>query len=157
MEIKLADLILVRGDGPISHAIEEITDSPYSHTAGYVKENELIEAQGFRHTGYQGLDFYAGMADVFTCDSATDEQRRMMARLAEREVGGHYSFLLLVWEFVRYTTGILLPYDPGPNRICSTLWAAVYRSVGIDLCPGMRHPSPGDVAASKRLRKIGSI
>lgn len=158
MEIKFGDLILERGTGPISEAIEQISHSPYSHVAGYVKDNELIEANGFRKIGYQALDYYAGKADVFSCESLTDEQRSQIVDYVKNEVGGHYDYVLLVWEFLRYVFNLILPYKEAKTvRICSTLWADAYRSVGIDLCPGIKYPSPGDLAESKLLRNMGSI
>lgn len=57
MEPRIADLIFVRGTGPISRAIEEIEHSPYSHVAGVVKENELIEAPA-RICSYLWADAY---------------------------------------------------------------------------------------------------
>lgn len=82
-----------------------------------------------------------------------------MVNLVTKEVGGHYAFLLLFWEWVRYSFRVCIPwYDPGPNRICSTLWVVnAYRAVGIDLCPGIKFPSPADVAQSRLLRKIGTL
>lgn len=158
MEIRNADLILVRGTGPISRAIENVEHSPYSHVAGVVKNNELIEAEGFRKTGYQALDYYAGHADVFRCDSLTIYDRKKIRELAEKEVGGQYDFVLLFIELIRYWAGVILPYKEPPKvRICSTLWAGIYRKAGIDLCPRIRYPSPGDIAQSKLLRKVGSI
>jgi hypothetical protein len=153
--MKLADLILVRGDGIVSRVIEGIIHSPYSHVAGIVKPNELIEAQGLRKVGYQALDFYAGQYDVYTCDTLTDEQRAQIVDYVTRAVDYHYDYILVAVEFVRYVFHIMLPYrEPFSARICSTLWADAYRSVGVDLCPGIRYPSPADIAQSKLLRKI---
>lgn len=158
MDIRSADLILVKGTGWISKTIKDVGRSLYSHVAGIVKENELMEAQGFKRTGYQVLDYYAGRADVFTCDELTEVQRRLILECVKQEVGGNYDYLLLAWEFLRYVFNLILPYKEGrTRRICSTLWADAYRSVGIDLCPGIKYPSPADVAQSKLLRKIGSL
>lgn len=159
MEIRKADIILVRGRGWISEEIEEITQSPYSHAAGVVKENELVEASGFRLPGitYAALDYYKGRADVFTCDNLTDEQREQIANLAMQEVGDPYDYPLLFWQLFRYKFGILLPYREGKSRECSVLWARAYRKAGIDLCPGIEYPSPADLSQSKLLRKVGSI
>ena len=71
-------------------------------------------------------------------------------------MGSQYDWLLLLWEFIRYETGILLPYDPGPSRISSYLATDAYTKAGLDLWSGIRFPSPGDVAKSKLLQKIGS-
>jgi hypothetical protein len=158
MEIKQADLILVRGDDLIGKTIKFITHSPYSHLAGVVKPNELIEAQGFRRTGYQALDFYAGKVDVFTCDELTDEQRTQIVAGVTRYVGRRYSYMLLGWELLRYTFGVMLmPSKDWQPIICSTLWADAYHAAGVDLCPGIRFPTPADVANSKLLRMVGSI
>lgn len=159
MDIKPADLLLIRGEGLISDAIKDITHSPYSHLAGLVKPNELLEAQGFRRTGYQGLDYYAGCADIYTCDTLTDAEREQMVKHIQTYVGRRYSYLLIGWEFIRYTLGFMLMPDKSWDPIiCSTLWAVEgYRHVGIDLCPGVRFPSPADIAESKLLRKVGSF
>ena len=155
MEIKPADIILVRGTDWISHAIEDVEKSPYSHVAVVVEGKEIIEAQGFRPTGYAGLDTYRGIADVYTCDEATDEQRRKILNYLKMEVGTHYSYLLLAWEYARYKTGILLPYDPGPSRICSYLATDAYTKCGLNLWPRIRFPTPADVSGPLRL--VGSI
>jgi hypothetical protein len=158
MDIRPADLILVRGEDLIGNTIELITHSPYSHVAGVVKPNELIEAQAFRRTGYQGLDYYDGCADVYTCDELTDEQRAQIVAGVTKYVGRHYSYLLLGWELLRYMFGFMLaPAKDWQPIICSTLWAEAYRAAGVDLCPGVRYPTPGDVAQSGLLRKVGSI
>lgn len=158
MDIRPADLILVKGTNWISHTIEDVEKSPYSHVAGVVKENRIIEAQGFKRTGYQALDVYKGHADVYRCDNLTDEQRKKISHLVVWRVGGHYDYALLFVELIRYWFGVLMPYREPPNtRICSTLWVGIYRRVGIDLCPGIKYPSPADVAQSKLLRKMGSL
>lgn len=159
MVIRRADLILVNGAGIISDTIERITRSPYSHVAGVVKEYELIEAQGLRKTGYQGLDFYAGAADVYTCDELTDEQRARIIANVTRCVGRRYSYLLIAWELIRYSVGVMIvPTWEWEPIVCSTLWINEgYRRAGIDPCPGIRYPTPGDIAKSPVFRKVGSI
>jgi hypothetical protein len=155
--LNLGDLILVRGTNCIDKGIEGITHSPYSHAAGIVKENELIEAQGFRKTGYQGLDFYSGHADLYTCDALTDEQRHKIVDYVAAEVGSHYDYLLIVWEAIYHLFHWFLPYKEVNKRICSTLWSDAYLAAGVNLCPGIRYPTPGDLAKSPLLRKIDGI
>jgi hypothetical protein len=156
--VKPGDLILVKANDLISDVIEDVSNSPYSHTAGLVKDKVIIEAVGFKKIGYQSLDYYKGKADVYTCDSLTEKQRETILEVVISKVGGQYDYFLLVWEFIRYTFGFVLPYKEGKMiRICSTLWADAYRKAGVDLCPGVKYPSPGDLAVSKLLRKIGSL
>lgn len=150
-----ADLILVHGDGWISQGIEDITHGKYSHVAGIVKPNEMVEA-GWRKVQYQGLDYYNGQYDVLTCDMLTDEQRQRIADYAMKQVGKRYDYLLLLWEFIRYEFGLFLPYINTDSVICSELWSDAYRSVGVDLCPGVKYPSPNELANSKLLRKVNA-
>lgn len=165
LDISIGDLILVDGTGIISKAIEAVEYGPirdkpreYSHTAGYVGDNNLIEAEGFRATGYAPLDKYTGHADVFHCPKASKYQRKDIHKLAKWYIGSRYDYLLLPVEFLRYLTGLVLPYhEPARARICSVLWAGIYREVGIDLCPGIRWPTPRDISESKLLVNIGSI
>lgn len=156
-DLEIGDIIAVKGKALISEAIETVEGSPYSHIAGYVGADKLIEANGFRRTGYCPERVYRGRADVFRCDILTLYGRKRIRELAKREVGTKYSYLLLFVELIRYSFGIWLPYNPGPNRICSTLWAGIYREAGIDLCPGIKYPSPADIANSKLLHNIGSL
>lgn len=151
------DLIFVRGSKWINKEIESITHSPYYHVAGIVKENEVIEAQGFRKTGYQGLDFYSGHTDLYKCDSLTNEQRQKIVDYVISEAGSHYDYLLIVWEAIYHLFHWVLPYKEGNKRICSTLWANAYLAAGVNLCPGIRYPTPGDLAKSPLLRKIDSF
>lgn len=155
--MKLGDIILVHGTGFYGAVIGGIEHSIYCHTAGIVKDNEIIEAQGFQTTNYEGLDKYNGQADVFTCDILTDEQRDKIVKYAEKEVGSHYDWLLLFWEALRYLFHITLPYKEYHNHICSTLWNDAYKSVGIYLCPGIKYPSPSDLSESKLLRKVSTL
>ncbi len=158
MDLFVGDLILVKGRGLISDVIEDVEQSPYSHTAGYVGPNEVMEAQGFEPTGYATLDKYRGMADVFRCNTATPKQKAKILAYVHSQAGGHYDYLLLLWELIRYKLHILLPYkEPSRAKICSGLWAAAYRKAGIDLCPGIKYPSPADLANSRLLVKVGSI
>lgn len=155
--MKRGDLIFVRGDSWIDHEIESISHSPYSHCAGFIGNNELVEAQGFRRTGFQSPSVYKGESDIFTCDTLTDEQRAEIVKYVTAQVGGFYDYLLIGWEALRYIFHWMIPFaEPFHSRICSTLWSDAYRKVGVDLCPGIKLPTPGDLASSKLLRKIGS-
>jgi cell wall-associated NlpC family hydrolase len=151
--LRPGDLLFIRGDSLPDRVIESVTHSPYSHVAGFVKENELIEAQGLRRTGYQALDFYTA-PDIYTCDVLTDDQRRRIVQYVTEQVGTRYDWLLILWEGLHYLLHLTLPYHEHKRFICSTLWADAYRTVGIDLCPWTRYPTPGDLARSFFLRKV---
>jgi len=164
IDLWVGDIIAVDGSGLISGAIEAVeygaktVPRKYSHIAGYVGKGQLIEAEGLRVTDYADVSKYKGQTDVYRCLTMTRGQRQTMLKLARWSVGGHYDWKLLALEFMRYAFGVVIPYREPPNlRICSVLWSGIYRDAGIDLCPGIKYPTPKDLSESKLLVKIGSF
>jgi len=152
--MRLGDLIFVRGTEWTDHLVKSVTQSPYSHVAGIVAENRLVEAQAFRRTGYRDFDVYADIADVYTCDQLTNEQREKIVRFTIGQIGTQYDYLLLLWEAARYLLDWVWPYMEKKRYICSTLWANAYRVAGVNLCPRVRYPTPNDLVKSPLLRKV---
>lgn len=153
--LQSGDLVFVRGNDFISKEIEKISKSIYSHVAGSVDGTLLVEAQGFRKTGYQKLYAYTNRFDVYRCDEITNEQREQIVAYVKNEIGTRYNYFLIGWEFIRYLTHLMLPFPNESHEfICSTLWADAYLSAGIELCPWTRFPSPEDLVKSKRLKKV---
>jgi uncharacterized protein YycO len=151
-----ADLVFIRGNRLLDEPIKIITGSKYTHVAGSVKKHTLVEAQGLRKTGYQSMETYLGVADIYTCPALTDRQRAEVIHYVLQQVGSRYDYLLLLWEALRYILGVVLPYFKTRRKICSTLWADAYKAAGIDLCPGVKYPTPGDLANSPLLVMVGS-
>ncbi len=153
-EIRPGDIILVYGSTWIDQVIKKIIRSDYTHVAGVVKSNEVIDILPFTQAGYKNLRLFAGKADVFTCDTLTDDQRRKIVDYVNRKVGTSYNYWLVVWEGCRYLLNWQWPYKTGKSGLCSTLWADAYREAGVDLCPEAIFPSPRDLADSRLLRKV---
>lgn len=153
MELKPCDLILVRGKGFLNEEIKEITHSTYSHVAGVVLGNMIVEAQGFSKVRVQSLEAYAGSYDVYRYEGLTNEQALNILKYVRKQVGKRYSYLLFLWEFFHYAFGLKIP-NLGKQLICSTLWTRTFKKAGIKLCPGIRYPSPAEIAKSKLLRKV---
>lgn len=156
-DLQLADLILIRGHQWIDLPVKLVTGSQYTHVAGYVGSDRLIEAQGLRKTGYQNLHTYQGVSDVYRYPSLTLLKSQDIIMFAQRKVGSRYDYMLLGWEFVRHVFGVILPYAKNNRRICSTLWADAYKSAGINLCPNIQYPTPSDLVKSPLLRKVGTF
>jgi uncharacterized protein YycO len=155
--MQIGDIGLDKGTGWISKAIEDFEHSKYSHATTYIGYDNLIEAEGFERTGAVPIEKYKGQLDIFTCDSLTDAQRQEIKKYLIKEVGSRYDYLLILFEAIRYGLHIALPYkEPFKSHICSTLVVDAYKSVGIDLCPCTKYPSPADLSNSKLLRKIGT-
>ena len=152
--IRPGDIILVRGSTWIDRAITIITRSAYTHAAGVVMPDEVVDIAPFTKTGCKNLWLFAGQADVYTCDSLTDDQRRKIVEYAVGKVGTRYDYVLVLWQASRYLLNWAWPYSIGKDSLCSTLWADAYRKAGVELCPEIIFPSPGDLANSRLLRKV---
>lgn len=152
------DLIFIRGTQGIAGPIKKLTRSPYTHIAGVVLEDTLIESQGMRRTGYQPVETYRGVSDIYTCVSLTEAQRHEVVKFATDKMGTKYDYMLIGWLAVRLLFGDGVPMRASKTRqICTTLWAEAYRAAGIDLCPGIAHPTPGELAQSQYLQHVGSF
>src|SRR5690348_14003350 len=141
-DLRPADLIFVHGDSFIDRSIEDITHSKYSHVALVVNQSELIEAQDLSRVHYQDMGVYVNHADVYRCELIRPPQQEEIVQNAKKYIGRHYSYLLIAWEFIRYTFGILLPFYEHDPVICSTLIADAYRQSKINICPNIKYPSP---------------
>lgn len=148
------DILLIRGDTWIDKIIRSITGSTYSHVAGIVDANEVVEILPFKRTGFQKLRSFTGRADIFTCHTLTYEQRRIILNYITQKVGTKYDYKLLLWEASRYLLHWKWSYKARSSLLCSTLWSEAYRQAGVDLCPDILYPSPGDLENSTLLQKI---
>jgi len=153
-----ADLIIVHGHSFVDLLIEDISKSKYSHVAGIVNDAQIIEAEGFKKISYAPLSKYLNQnCDLFTCNILTSQQRNDIVKYVTNQLDCRYDYLLLLWEMVRFEFHCQFPYVEHKKFICSTLWADAYRSVGVDLTPTLRYPSPGELAQSKLLRKVCTL
>lgn len=151
------DLVFIRGTEGVAAPIKKITRSPYTHIAGVAVDNHLLESQALRKTGYEPIDTYRGVADVYSCPYVTDSERRQIVEAAKEWLGVRYDYLLFGFLAARHIIGPNVPvYASRRRQICTTLWVEAYRSVGIDLCPGIEYPTPGELASSSFLEHVGS-
>jgi uncharacterized protein YycO len=156
LELKPADIILVRGNTFIGDVIEDVTGSAYSHVAGFYDGWQIIEAELFSRVRAADIQPYKERCDIMRCKYLEYDQRWKIVAFAFSKLGARYSYSLVVWEAVKHLLNITLPINVKNTYICSTLWRDAYKSVGIDLTPGIKYPTPGDIARSKLLRKVGT-
>ena len=133
-----------------------ITGSTYTHVAGIINPNKVVEILPFKRTGFQKLRSFTGRADIFTCNALTYEQRRIILNHITQKVGTKYDYKLLLWEAPRYLLHWKWPYKARNSILCSTLWSEAYRKAGVDLCLDILYSSPGDLENSTILQKIKS-
>lgn len=61
--------------------------------------DQLIEAQGLKRTGFVPLLTYKGMTDIFICDEVTNEQRQKIVDYLTEKVGTHYSYSWVIKKY----------------------------------------------------------
>lgn len=158
MKLRIGDIIIVHGKGLISELIEEVSNGIYSHVAIYVGNGCVIEAEGFKKTGYAQVSKYAGQADVFRYNYLSDVQQQNIVKYLKGQIGGRYDWKLLLFEFIRYTFNRTLRYKENFRcHICSMLAKDAYINIKIYLTPGLDCPSPNDISESRFISKVGSI
>lgn len=152
------DLIFIRGTEGIAGTIKRLTNSPYTHMAGFATYHEIIESQALRRTGWDTASRYLDVADLYVCDTLSSDQRLAIVRYVIRQIGTGYDYLLIGRLGLQLMMGReSLRHNPRGKYICSTLWADAYQAAGIELCPGNPYPTPADVAASPHLRYVGPL
>ena len=153
-EIQPGDILLMHGNTFVDKVIELVTRSSYSHVMGVINSNQVVEISPLSTTRYKSLQEYIRRADVFTCDRLSANDRKKIVNYVTAKIGTSYDYNLVIWEASRYLLNWKWPYRSKDSSLCSTLWADAYRKVGIDLCPEIRFPVPGDLAKSQYLHKV---
>lgn len=157
MNLKVGDVILVKGKDFIGRTIDEIEHGQYSHSAIYVGNGKIIEAE-WNKVVYSSIEKYTGKADIFRVTfDLTIEQQNKIVEYANSCIGEPYDYFLLILELVRYVFHFILPYKEYHKVICSVLVNDCYKDAGADLCLGTKYPSPVDLSESKLLTKVNSI
>lgn len=153
-EIQPGDILLISGNTLVDKIIKLVTRSPYSHVVGVVNTNQVVEILPLSTVRLKKIQDYTGRADVFTCERLSNDDRRKIISFVTGKIGASYDYDLIIWEASRYLFNWVWPYDNKDSSLCSTLWSEAYRKAGIDLCPDVKFPVPGDLAKSKYLHKV---
>lgn len=139
----------------MSDAIEDITHSPYSHVALCISDTEVIEAifpDGVHETS---ITKYEGKADIYTPLAVpydiTSAITKSISFLGER-----YDDLLIIYEFFKDEIDLRFSYHEKRHKdlICSTCIRDSFLP-NINLTPGIKYPTPGDLSKSTVLQLKG--
>lgn len=156
-EIQPGDILLIHGNTWVDEIIKLVTRSPYSHVVGVVNTHQVVEILPLSKVRFRKIQDYIGRADVFTCDRLSVDERRKIVNYVKAKIGTPYDYSLLIWEASRYLFNWVWPYKNKDSSLCSTLWSEAYRKAGIDLCPDVKFPVPGDLAKSRYLHKVRKL
>jgi uncharacterized protein YycO len=156
--LKKADIILRRGTDAVSHGIEVVTHSKFSHAALVVDpdKNLLIDAVLRDGVGHRDIQEFIGHSTILRMETLTDQLADKIVTYAEKQLGKPYDYEEMIDMFLRYVFHIPNNEEEKGRFICSTFVNAAYASVGIRLTK-QNLPSPEDIYESPLLVKIGEI
>ncbi len=169
-QIKDGDVLMYRGRSLESRIVQWATRSKYSHAGLAVWWNGRLMVMEAVGRGVivtplsKNVLSYPGYVEWFTSvEQIPDDQRRRMVEFAQQELGKEYA----LWRALLLGFRLLFQHDVDTRDrlrrevrlFCSHYVAATYNAVGKDLKKGVsdRFMSPGDVASSPMLKRIGAL
>lgn len=126
--LNLGDIVFVRGEftSLVDDAIkvgEMILDKQpfakcYAHAAVYVGGNTVMEAQGFRKSGFANIGDYVGDYDIGHIDMTYIQREKFLSALSN-ENNLPYDWPGIFWLGVKILTGYDHKYKEHRTRYCS--------------------------------------
>jgi hypothetical protein len=169
-QIKNGDVLMYRGRSLQSRIIRWATGSRYSHAglaAWWNNRLMIMEAVGkgvIVTPISQNVRRYSGRVEWFTSvEEIPDEHRLQMVEFAQRELGKQYARWRAIFLGIRVLLQRSLESRDKLRReerlFCSHYVAETYNAIGRDLKKGVsdRFMSPGDIAVSPLLKRIGVL
>lgn len=156
-KVLIGDVVLTTGDGCPSWVIRTVTQSPFSHAAICTRPDLLIEAQP------------TGITRALVSMTCSPSIQSLAVLRLKPGISRDESFGLSVADFAEsfygreYSVGgaITSPFpgkgpDSGSALFCSQLVVEAYRSVGVELLPGLEPNKvvPGDLIRSEVLQNV---
>jgi hypothetical protein len=168
--IKNGDVLMYRGRSLVSRIIRWATGSRYSHAGLAAWWNDRLMVMEAVGRGVvvtpisKNVRSYRGSVEWFTStEEIPDDQRLQMIEFAQRELGKEYDLRRALFLGLR----VCLQRDVNSKDkvrrekrlFCSHYVAGTYNAVGRDLKKDVsdRFMSPGDIAASPLLKRIGIL
>jgi len=147
--MRTGDIIFFKSDTFISKLIIKLTNSPYSHVALYIGNNEVIEADRFIKVRKRTLGAKEIIFVKETSSLLSEQQKINLVSVASSYIGRDYDYKkILVWLIrllFRRETRLV---DDANGLICSELIDRAFADIGVDLVP---EREDGDVLPSHLL------
>lgn len=157
VNIKPADIILMKGSSTISKEIEVITQSQFSHAALVFDPEKKLTIEATPNGVMNGdLNKYTGCSSVFRLKEINNEQSEKILKFAAQQLGKPYDYEELIELFLRYVFQIQISDFEKGRYICSTFVNSAYVSAGIRLTK-QNIPSPEDIFESPLLMKVADL
>jgi hypothetical protein len=168
--IQNGDVLMYRGRSLESRIIQWVTRSRYSHAGLAVWWNDRLMVMEAVGRGVvvtplsKNVKCYSGWVEWFTSvEEIPPDHRLRMVEFAQQELGKEYALWISVFLGFRLLFHRDVETRDALRRegrlFCSHYVAETYNAVGRDLKKGVsdRFMSPGDIAASPILKKMGAL
>lgn len=153
MDLKFGDILLFKGKGFISKAIEIVTKSPYSHAAIYIGNYHLVEALPNGISVSHLRDIPTGY-DVYRYEGLTDEQKAKMNDFILQKIATKYNYEELFAALLEEELNIKIPFNKS-QLICSQFVTSCFKYSLIDLLPNFNKiVKPSNLPTSTIINKI---
>jgi hypothetical protein len=169
-QIKNGDVLMYRGHSLPSRIIRWATGSRYSHAGIAAWWNDRLMVMEAVGKGVvvtpisKNIRSYHGSVEWFTsAEEIPDDQRLKMVEFAQRELGKEYALWRTLFLGIRVLFRRDLESKDKLRRekqlFCSHYVAETYNAIGRDLKKGVSDSfmSPGDIATSPLLKRIGAL
>ena len=166
--LKSCDILLYKGGSFTSKLIEWKTGSLYSHVAVVVSADIFlgIESNTGSQAGVRAFDLRkldAKEVDAFRLKEDFKIDAAKVISFLVGHLGDSYDFAGVTWLGVLKVFGFQAKanqFQRDRDYFCSELVYRAFQEGGLDIVPQIDEAditSPGDIAASPRLQKIGTL
>ncbi|MBD1378958.1 C40 family peptidase [Metabacillus arenae] len=160
MDLKIGDILLVRGDGFISPLIKRFLDSEYSHVAIALENGKICEVD--LNVKMKIIDNPYFEYEVFRYkEGLNNEQMQKINAFLRKKCKssiGYDWWRILSLMIKKYTKLELIIHHP--NRyVCSEIVDQAYQYIGIDLVPESMtgDVTPVDLLKSNSFKHVHSV
>jgi len=164
MKLETGDILLKKGNNPLSWVISEVTDSPYTHAGIVYSDPIAVESfmYGVEPVSIQNLkpaDVYRLKGSIGTGLIKAQKMEIIdeCKKAIERDIG--YDYLQLITYAYYAVFGGVNKFNNPRKYICTEFVDRVYKRLNIDLVGDrpLGDITPKDLGESKLLTKFGEI
>ncbi len=153
--IQAGDIILVSGEGIMSHLIEWATSSKYSHVLIALNDTYGIESQFGRNIGTVRLDKYINTGYVYRVN-LTPAQTEKILEAAKSLIGQPYGIDSVANDFLRFVLHFPPIHFANHWKDCSQYVNWCF-SQGGEILTKAPFPAPVDIEYSPHPNYIGAL
>ena len=142
------DILIVRGNGFVSHAIRTVTRGQFNHCAVVVRggANAVVSQEAGKGDELTPLSAFDDVPYATLHIQGPDDQRDNAVAFAEKIVGSGYGFLTIAADLFNAVTRVELDLGIGGRMVCSTAACRTLERFGYIPSKNPSAMTPQDIA-----------